>query len=210
MRFYVLENPTLEQSDAITDFLPLDSVRTGDAPECPACGEAIGMLRLLPPIQVELKLWGRGFGDLSFGPGNEFLVSERFKDTFLKAGLTGLPSFTPVKIAKVKSRKKVTEPVPRYFAVLPVRSRTAIDDRACGMVREAPWTCHECRTDIIIRFKCVVLEERTWSGEDVFFARGLPGTVITSERFKEFCDKHAFRNCLLIEADRFGLDFEPE
>ncbi len=208
MRFYVLESPMTYQTDAVTDFSPINTATASEAPRCPVCGEYIGMLQLLPPIQVELELWGRRVGDLAFGPGNQFLISERFKDAFLHARLTGLPSSIPVKVVRVKSRKRVTEPVPRYFAVLPARSRAAIDDRASGMVKEAPWTCEECRIEFIIRFKRIVLEEGTWSGEDLFFARGLPGTMITSERFKEFCDKHAFRNCLLIEADRFGLDFD--
>src|SRR5580693_2923927 len=102
MKFYVLEDPDLvrdpglKQSDAITDFSPLKPETLGEAPRCAACGKFTGMLPILPPIRVELELWGRRFGDIVFGPGNERLVTQRFRDAFLQAGLTGLSSFVPV------------------------------------------------------------------------------------------------------------------
>jgi hypothetical protein len=61
----------------------------------------------------------------------------------------------------------------------------------------------------MMRLRRLVLEPGTWSGEDVFVARGLEGTIITSERFKEFCDREAFTNCVLIEAAHFHFDHFP-
>jgi hypothetical protein len=209
MRFYVLKNPTDEQSDAVTDFLPADGSPKGDAPKCPVCGGFTSGLPLLPPMRFELKVWGRRFGDVAFGVSNRLLVSEHFKSEFLDSGLTGLSEFAPAELIEIVVRRKIKEPVPRYFTVLPSQSRAAVDSRASGIDYEQPWTCEECRIGGTMRLRRLVLEAGTWSGEDVFIARGLPGTIITSERFKQFCDRHAFSNCVLIEAEHYHFDFFP-
>jgi hypothetical protein len=69
--------------------------------------------------------------------------------------------------------------------------------------------CAECRIGSMMRLRRLVLEPGTWSGEDAFIARGLPGTIITSERFKEYCEQGAFTNCLLIEAAHDHFDSFP-
>lgn len=209
MPFYVLEEPKARESDAIIDFYKVKGSKTGSAPKCPACGAFTGMLPLLPPLRFELETWGSRFGDLGFRGSGDLLVSERFKDEFLKSGLIGFPEFVPAEITKVVSRRRINKPAPRYFLARPVQSRTAVDTRASGIDYGRPWTCPECRSGLIKRLRRLVLEPGTWSGEDVFVARGLPGTTITSQRFKEFCDRHAFSNCVLIPADQYHFDFYP-
>src|SRR4051812_275352 len=114
MRFYVLTNPMDDCADAITDFCDDDSVRTGDAPRCPVCSGAIGMLPLLPPIKVELELWRKRFGDFAFGPGNGILISQRVKDEIFRSRLTGLSRFDPVEVVKTTFRRgKIKEPSPK-------------------------------------------------------------------------------------------------
>ena len=207
MRFFVLEHPTDPVDDALTDFHPAAGTRRGDAPVCPACGGPIGMMKRLAPIRVDLETLGRRFGDLAFGVSNDVLVSERFRDAFLSSALTGLSEFAPAQIAKVISRRgRVPSSTPNYFFAVPARSRALIDDRASGIDYKRRWTCEECRIGYMKRLRRVVLEPGTWSGEDVFIPRGLPGTVMTSERFKEFCDRYAFTNCLLIPAERYHFD----
>jgi hypothetical protein len=210
VNFYVLEHPPAGHDDALTDFLFGPGKESDDAPRCSKCGGFIGSMNALPPIRVELETWGGRFGDLAFGVGNDFLACGRFKDEFLRSGLTGLFGFTPAEITKVVVRgANIPNQTPNYFYVVPGRSRAAIDQRKSEIEYERPWTCAECRVGYMRRFQRIALEPNTWSGEDVFIARGLPGFVITSERFKEFCDRHAFSNCLLIEAERSRHDFMP-
>ena len=210
MRFYILEHPLNDQDDALTDYLSASDEKLGDASRCPKCGGATGLLRTLPPIRVELETWGKRFGDLVFGGSNDVLVCERFKDAFLRSGLTGLYEFWPAEVVKVVARcGKVPKLMPNYFHAVPGWSRAAIDHRKSEIEYERPWRCEECRVGYMRRFQRVVLEPNTWSGEDVFIARGLPGTIITSERFKEFCDQHAFSNCRLIEAQYHCRDYMP-
>ena len=210
MRFFVLEHPKDPVDDALTDYLPADGTTRGDAPHCPKCAAAVGSKRWLPPMRVELETWGKRFGELAFGTGNSVLVAERFKDAFQSSGLTGFFEFAPAEVVKLIARRgKVPKPMRNYFVAIPGRSRAVVDDRASGIDYDRPWTCDECRGGLIMRLRRLVLEPNTWSGEDVFIARGLPGTIITSERFKEFCDRNAFSNCLLIEAERYHFDFYP-
>jgi len=210
MRFYVLQDPQPGETDAVTDYLSADGTRRGAAPRCPVCHGYIGGKPRLPPMRFELETWGERFGDLAFGPNTDVLISERVRDAFLASGLTGFSGYTPAEIVKVVARRgKVPVPMPAYFAVVAGRSRAAIDDLASGMDYVTRWTCDECRIGNHIRLRRLALEPGTWSGEDVFIARGLPGTIIASERFKQFCDQHAFSNCVLIEAERFHFDHLP-
>jgi hypothetical protein len=89
------------------------------------------------------------------------------------------------------------------------RSRAAIDQIASEFVHESPVSCNECRVGSIKRWARIVLEEGSWSGEDVFFARGLCGQIITSERFKEFFDRNRINNGIVISAAKYSHDFYP-
>lgn len=211
MRFFVLRNPrvTKQKDMAITDFLKSDDANTGEAPICPVCGEFIGMLPWLPPYRAELEVWGKAYGDIAFGAGDEMLVSARFAMLYKEATLIGLEGFKETEILKIKRRggSRLRLPPPKYYCVKVVRSRAAINIKASGLVLREPPTCDECRDGFIIRTQRVILEENTWSGEDVFFARGLPGTIITSERFKDFFEDKGINNGLLIPAEDYSFDF---
>jgi hypothetical protein len=209
--FYVLTNPHYNQVPALTDFVPADPARIGDGPQCPCCGGAVGSLPWLPPHRAELEVWGREYGDVAFGVANELLVSERFAALYKAECLTGLDGFHEVEIVKVIRRggSRLRPPPPKYYCVTPVRGRAVIDQKASGFVHAEPVTCQECRIGLIKRWKKVVIEDNTWSGEDIFRARGLPGTVIVTQRFRDFFLKSRFNNGLIIPAEEYGYDFYP-
>jgi len=210
MRFFVLKNPNAGQGAAVTDFLPVDGSRTGEAPRCLVCGKYLGILPLLQPVSVELETWGTDFGDIAFGPGEELLVTDRFLRLYQGSGLSGLVEVAPAEIAKVESHQKLREPPPRYHCCRVGRSKAAVADAKCGLEREEPWTCEECWLGgIIKRAQRVVLEPSTWSGEDVFTARGLPGTVLVSENFETFFQQNRVSNCRLVPAEEFSFDHYP-
>jgi hypothetical protein len=62
---------------------------------------------------------------------------------------------------------------------------------------------------LLRRWQRVILEPGSWTGEDIFHARGLPATYITSERFKEVCERYRIANAVLIPAEEYGYDFYP-
>jgi hypothetical protein len=211
MKFFIMQNPNAERGDAVTDYLPVDGSRTGDAPRCPSCGGCLGMLPLLPPVRVELEAWGARWGDVAFGPGDQILISDKLKQVNAKVGLQGFERFDRVDILRMKSRKAGTGEPPRYWLASIRRSRAVLDEAASGLVRERAPMCEECRIGgIIKRVDRAVLQANSWSGEDVFFARGLPGTIFVNERFKLLCEANDLANCSLVAAANFSFDYYPQ
>lgn len=209
MRFFVLARPEVEQASAEADVFTSSLTAVGDAPRCPVCGRLIGMLRLVPPVRVELRAWGRELGDILFMTGDERLVSERPLGQFRAGGLTGLEDLRPVEIVKLRPRGRVAAP-PRYVCCRVARGRAVVDDVASGLVRERRRDCAEYRFGGTIKgARRVILEPGSWSGEDVFKARGLPGTVLVSERFKALCNQERATNCVLIPAEEYTFGGLP-
>jgi hypothetical protein len=168
------------------------------------------MLTWLPPFRVELKLYGTEFGDFAFlGASDDILVSQRFKEIYEAAGLTGLPAFDMVEVVKVKSRRRKRPDPPAYFRVAVPYSRTAVDLAASEFEWLEPPTCPECHTANIIRWKRLIIEESTWTGDDIFRPRGMPGEFLVSERFKDTCETHQITNAVFHPAETYGHDFYP-
>ncbi|WP_233261845.1 hypothetical protein [Vitiosangium sp. GDMCC 1.1324] len=207
-RFFVLtEGATRSHYDVDVD--PVEPVSLGDAPCCPQCGGFVGMLPWLPPYRVELELHGEELGDFISAPGYEWLISERVAEAFRAEGLTGLEGFHPVEVLRVKCmRKRPRKPltVPRYHVVWPCFSRAAVDLVLNRVRTVEPLTCLECRVAGINAINGFVLEPGTWGGEDIFRPRGMPGTIVVSERFKDFVEKHGFTNVVLTPTEQYVWD----
>jgi hypothetical protein len=206
-KLYVLRNNPIRPETAFdTSFFSVEPVRRGDAPRCPTCGGPLGSLRWLPPYRVEMETWGETFGDIAFGPGSDLLVSERFAFLWEEAGLVGLDGFDPVEIVKVTRHARLKDDPPRYFRVEVVRSEAAIDDAASGLNRKAGPICPDCRIGgIIDRVRGIALEPSPAPVEDLFVARGLPGTILASERFRAFCARQNILNAVLIPASEYSF-----
>jgi hypothetical protein len=205
-RFFVLNGDTWGPHD--TQFDKAEPVKRGDAPHCPRCGEAIGMLTWLPPYRVELELHGAAVGDFVEGPGNDRLISERMAEAFRAEGLTGLLGFHPVEAVRVRRKRKGPKPgaVLRYFAVTACFGRGAVDEGRSRLRRNRPLTCPECRSPGADTLHGFTLESGTWQGEDVFRPRGLQGRILVSERFAEFVQRHGLTNMKLIPTEEYVSD----
>lgn len=210
MKFFVLQNPNVEAGDAITDFVAVVGSPVGEAPRCLVCGKFIGMLPLAPPIHVDVEAWGLRWGDVAFGPGDQILISARLKKLFSDGGLVGFSQLARASIAKMRRRSTGAGDPPEYWLASIQHSRTAIDEAASDLVRDEVPECDDCRLGgVIKRIGKVIIRAGTWSGEDVFYARGLPGTILVSERFKRLCDEGGLANCLLVAAEEFSFDHYP-
>jgi hypothetical protein len=204
--FFVLEADVRGPHDIQCE--KVEPVNRGDAPHCPRCGDAIGMLTWLPPYHVELELHGQDPGDFIQGPGYDVLLSERVVQAVQAEGFTGLLGFHPVEVVRVRRKRKGPKhiTVPRYVVASVCFGRGAVDNSRSLFRREAPVTCPECRnpgTDTIHGF---VLEPGTWQGEDVFRPRGLQGDIVVSERFAQFVKRHGFTNMKLTPTDEYVWD----
>jgi hypothetical protein len=208
MRFYALE--VFPRGDADTCAEEELGYNQGDAPSCPACGGAVGMLTWLPPFRVLLKLYGKEFGDFAFFSGGDyFLVSQKFCDVYRSHQLAGLSGFDPVEVLQVKSRKRLKSQPPPYFHVNASYGQTALDQVASGCEWLEEPCCQLCREGSIIRWKRLIIEEGTWNGDDIFRPRGFSGEIMVSQRFKDVCDESGIKNAVFTPAETAGHDFYP-
>ena len=200
---YLLNRRGKVYGEATTDFVQAEPFNTGtDEDNCPACGGPVGMWSWEPPLRVELETWGSHFGDMAFGPGGDILISERFKDLWLKSGLMGLEGFDPVEIVKVVRRgKRFKDSPPAYVRVMPQRSQAALDFVASGMqwVKPPSPRCDVCREGGIKKgWERIVLEEEP--RENICTVRGF-GEVLVDEHFKRFVEENGLLNCPLVPAE---------
>jgi hypothetical protein len=71
-------------------------------------------------------------------------------------------------------------------------------------------TCKRCLSGgTKERWHRVVVDEKSWNGDDVFFAFGIPGTLLVSSRFYEWAKPHQFRNLIMKPAIECSYDFYP-
>lgn len=207
-RFYVLEEAMGARCE--TQYDKPEPYSRGDAPRCPRCGAALGMLKWLPPYRVELELYGEELGDYAPGSGSELLISERFAEAFRAEGLTGLLGFHPAEVLRVRLMKgrrgRKSVPAPRYFVVWPCFSRATVDVVLNRVRISTPITCGECLSTGIEATHGFILEPGTWGGEDVFRPRGMAGKIVVSERFKELVERHGLTNMVLTPTEQFIKD----
>lgn len=215
MKFYVIDKKPKGSEKAEryrTDFMYDDSVVPGDAPKCPKCGSFVGMLESIPPYSVHLETWGEGFGDLCFWM-NDFLASPRFRDEYNKSGLKGLSEFKRVTVLSHKKYAFIDERPPEYFRTIPKVGAARIDPIASAIEwrdSKRP-TCELCLAGagVLERWHHVVVDESSWSGEDIFYAYGLTGTLLVSSRFYEWANGHHFRNLAMKLSTESSHDFYP-
>lgn len=208
MQFYELNMSPRGAADTCAE--EEDGSPRGEAEVCLACGRAVGMLAWLPPFLVVLKLYGKTFGDFVFmGATDDILVSEKFRDVYRTNGLTGLVGFDPVEVVRVKSRRKKLAKPPTYFRVAAQYGNTALDLAASGIEWLTRPTCDLCRSATLVRWTGLIVEQSTWTGEDAFRPRGMPGATMVSERFKRACEANDITNAFFTPAEAAGHDFYP-
>jgi hypothetical protein len=59
------------------------------------------------------------------------------------------------------------------------------------------------------RWNRIIIDPKTWTGEDIFEPRGL-SDFIASDRFKEVCKANDVKNAYFIPAEEYAYDFYPD
>lgn len=204
-RFFVLKHEKWGTHDV--EFTGIDD-NVGKAAKCPRCGDFIGSLPWLPPYRGTLELYGKDPGDFIRGSGGEVLISERLAESFRAEGLTGLRGFHPVEVLRVRRQRRGPKPPTtiRYLVVTPVFGSAAVDEARNCIRRDSPITCDWCRETGVDSIHGFVLEPGSWNGDDVFVARGMPGSIVVSERFADFVARHGFTNMKLTPTEEYTWD----
>lgn len=208
MRYFALEKePIAERQQELVEASEVYVNKRDEAPRCPLCGKYIGLMFWRPPFRIELEVWGDQWADI-IELANDRLVSTRFVEAWGRSRLIGLSGFESIEVDNVQYRRRKLGPPPAYHRGVVCRSRTAIDQHASGFEWNAPPTCSECRTpDLLRRWRRIVFEPGSWGGEDIFFARGLHGSVFVTERFRDFCEAYRMKNTRFVPIEQYEHDF---
>lgn len=188
----------------------VDPILVGEGNNCPVCGGPIGPLRWLLPHRIMLSsAKPEKWGDFVWGAGFDLMVSARFKAVYEAEGLTGITVFYPsAEVVRVGRRKTGDIPpsLPAYHLVEVMWNGANLDDTASGVIRKKKKTeCGFCR-GAPTSFERAVLDQSSWTGADIFEARGLYGDIVVTERFKQMVENHRLRNALLIPAEKYAYD----
>lgn len=203
MQFYVMEREVGDPNETWCSYLQPEN--KGDAPNCPSCNRAIGAIPTLPPYGIELKAHGREVGDVAFCPGNGVVVSARFREGWDRSRLRGL-DFVPVQRIRVRPAR-LGKRSHTYFHVLPQRFGTRVDLSHSRVDTEDVTLCNQCLFGGLIRsIRGLRIDESSWTGEDLFYAWGLPGTIIVTDRVRQLRDEHDLKNMTLIPTEEFFWD----
>ena len=186
----------------------IDPVYIGDyPPECPVCKKPVGLLPWLPPHRVKLSTSNpKKWGDFLWGPDIAPLVSDHFKVAYEQEELRGITRFyPPAGIVRLGRRKpnEITGPLPSYRLIDIVWGGAAVDLEASGIRTEEPATCDFCRYGhLFLGQERTVLEEGSWTGEDIFMPRG-GSNILVSERFRQVIERYHLRNALLVPLEQY-------
>jgi len=162
-------------------------------PRCPECGSPIGSLFWQEPRKIILSK--PRYGD--FICGNDFLVSENFKDAYEKSNLKGIKRFIPVTISKVRYMGKKSPSPPLYYTIELIYSFARVnliksvikgqrDDRYCKLC--SPFLCTKDKINGIF------IDDRNWGGDDIFHLHEMGSSMYASQKFVDFCLKNKFTN----------------
>jgi hypothetical protein len=166
------------------------------------------MLKWLPPHYLKLSsAKPEKWGDFLWGAGFRLLVSARFTAVYEAEGLSGIAQLYPsAKVVRIGNKKMgdLTPSPPEYRLIEIVWNAANLDDTLSQVVRKQV----ECQFDrgAVESFERVVFEPGSWTGADIFEARGLLGVIVVSERFKQVVELHDLKNVRLIPAEKYAYN----
>ena len=174
----------------------------GDCRRCPNCNEPISCLTWGEDRKG--KLSNRRFPDvIFFMPGDDFIVSEHFKNEFQKGGFKGIYSFNEIKI--------VGKNIPnfKYYSVLVEYSDISWeleDNKPCFVnrffkkksVREQS-SCTLCGRQIV-NTQGILFDEND-RRYDIFQSYSLNHNFWVSEQLAKWFTLHKFNNVFLVPSN---------
>lgn len=190
-QFFFVDHVIHNQAD--TSYSLVEKTELADAPICEQCGAFVGSMQSQPPFTLELERSGDTWAGFIRGAGDSALVSQRLATSFSASGLTGFVDFEQTTIKSIKPRRAARS-VPNYLHVKVIRDSALVDDIASGISRGRLPECIGCLSYSVKTADRIVITPNTWSGADVFFARGLPGMILASQRYVDLVLASQFTN----------------
>ena len=205
MRFYVLGDRRTDEWTYEASAGRMNPTTVGDAPECAACHGLVGMLPWLAPYHVEIIVHGSKLGDLIKGSGMSLLVSDGFRKAWENEGLQGITEFSPLTRLRIRPARLGRQPH-TYFHITPQHFKTRVDLARSLMEFERPITCYVCINSAAESIRGFTIDESSWSGEDLFIAWGIFGSVIVTDRVRQMRDKYGLTNMNMTPVEEYLSD----
>ncbi len=200
---FVLDRPSGHGLQA--SYVQEAPVLQGDAPVCNRCGKYTALRPWVAPHFASLERVGPGWADLCFGTADEILVSERLATLARHADLAGLEERSLLNVNRYDRAHGNPAP-PRYQVVRVKHSGVAVDRDASELLYERNRVCTACGIgEGEWTSRRVVLQGGHTATPDLFFARGLPGIYLASERFVRLLHDHGLTGVRAIPASEFPV-----
>lgn len=195
MKFWVFDPPMMVGRWAFAELI--DPVY-GDAPRCPHCGKFIGMKPWLPPYRASLSAGTKASvpADVITGPGfTGFIAIDRFVADFERSRLRGIDRWESAELVGWNSTSY-------FYGVLPVPTAHADFSQMHPVFLDEPPTCPICRGATLDSYSGVVVDERSWSGDDIFLLMNI-GLLMTTERFVDLVAAGEYTGFDLVPAGEY-------
>lgn len=205
--FFVLQQPLAgspEDQVSGTRAVKAQGTKMGPGARCPLCQRFIGMLTWMPPYHVEVEMWGQSSADVIIAGASTLLVSSRFKQMYFQNRLMGLEKFDAVEVVATKRHRRRTDPLPEYRKADVSPSESVVDqDRSEFVWEDKASLCPCCLRDGKLHgYSRVVIDPRTWNGEDVFTPKGSPVNFVVSDRFRIICEKSEISGVVFVPVEQ--------
>jgi len=196
-------HPNKQYANKWCDAWAVDRIN-GTAEKCPLCGRPVSVREWLEPRKM--RLTNTRYPDrLSNWLSEPLVVSERFKELFLKEALRGISSFNPIEVVKV-SHSPMKSSFPKYYQARIDYSTEISVDASATLIQGQPYdgSCSLCNPfgSTVDKINRLVLDVSGWTGSDILRVYGIG--VVMSQGFFDFVEKHQFTNfpMVLVETGR--------
>lgn len=205
MQFYVMDFEVGAPYETWCDSMePVHIGTSDDCAKCPKCGASVSMLPWLPPFRASLRAYGKQLGDVTF-QSTEIVVSEKFRQVWTEARLKGIDTFHPLERIRVRPAR-LGRKTPTYFLARLKQFGTRVDLNRSLIEYNGPFACTYCLEANVDSIRGFAIDEASWTGEDIFYAWGMPGSIIVTDRVRQLRDDHDLKNIRLTPVEKFVWD----
>ena len=206
MQFYVMDLEVGSPYEtSCTSMEPNHRGTRDDCQKCPVCGKDMGaMFPWLPPFRATIRAYGKQLGDVAFET-SDILVSAKFRRAWVEAELKGIEIFHPLERIRVRPAR-LGKKAPTYFVVQPRRFGTRLDLERSLIEYAGPFSCMTCLQAGIHNVRRLVIDESSWTGEDLFIPWGKQGSIIVTDRVRQLRDDYDLKNVTLTPVEKYVWD----
>lgn len=190
-----------------TDYMRLDGAAVAASPHvCASCGDGLGMLQWQPPFYAEYDSRGKQLADIGRHSTGDLIVTERVKQAFEKAKVTGYVLRGEVFLKKGHPKKFLSTDTQRRFLLEVAFSRIRVDEAASNCYRHKSVRCFACDSGMA-KFDRIVFEQPLPKPmPDMFVAYNLTARVWVADRVKRLIEENGFTGVHFVAPEDYKLD----